>query len=84
MEKLLTGRLQSIDGQWIILYNALQGEGYKLEEIRLSPYEESRNTIYQPFVDGKTVRFYVDTFWETGLESPIKVAILNNKQNANY
>lgn len=84
MSKLLTGRLQNVDDQWIILYNALQGEGYKLEEIQLAPYEKSRNIIYQPFKDGKTVQFYIDNFWETGLESPIKVAILNNKQNENY
>jgi hypothetical protein len=84
MQKFLTGRLQSIDDRWFIIYNTLQDEGYKLGEISLGPHEESKNKIYQPFKDGKTVQFYIDNFWETGLESPIKVAILNNKQNENY
>ena len=41
MSKLLTGRLQNVDDQWIILYNALQGEGYKLEEIQLAIIENN-------------------------------------------
>jgi hypothetical protein len=40
----------------------------------LHPYDTITNSIER--VDGKEVEFYVDTFWETGLEQVIKVALI--------
>jgi hypothetical protein len=70
----MKGKLHKIKQGWVVRHPAyVPPHEY---ELPLHPYDTITNSIER--VDGKEVEFYVVTFWETGLEQGIKVAVILN------